>query len=86
MDTTCHACQSCFLILLLLCPFLPEHILDQGKFLDTIHLRIELIGQGVPVEHIFLPFTFAIGILLLDEGRKFMIRRSPRGILARIAW
>jgi sodium/potassium-transporting ATPase subunit alpha len=40
----------------------------------------------VPVEHIFIPFTFAIGILLLDEARKYVVRAYPEGLLARIAW
>lgn len=38
------------------------------------------------MEHIFLPFTFAIGILLLDEGRKYVVRSRPNGLLAKIAW
>ncbi|WWC71995.1 uncharacterized protein I206_105954 [Kwoniella pini CBS 10737] len=44
------------------------------------------LTRGVPVEHIFIPFTFAIGLLLLDETRKFFVRRYPKGLLARIAW
>ena len=43
-------------------------------------------AQGVPVEHIFIPFTFAIGILFLDEARKYFVRKYPKGGLARIAW
>jgi len=42
--------------------------------------------QGVPVEHIFIPFTFAIGILFLDETRKYFVRTYPKGFLAKIAW
>ncbi|WWC64599.1 uncharacterized protein I303_107210 [Kwoniella dejecticola CBS 10117] len=44
------------------------------------------LTRGVPVEHIFIPFTFAIGLLLLDETRKYFVRRYPKGFLARIAW
>jgi sodium/potassium-transporting ATPase subunit alpha len=40
----------------------------------------------VPVAHWFLPMAFGMGILMLDEGRKFAVRRWPRGVLARIAW
>jgi sodium/potassium-transporting ATPase subunit alpha len=42
--------------------------------------------QGVPVEHIFLPFAFALGLIFLDEARKYCVRTYPKGILARIAW
>ena len=41
---------------------------------------------AVPVEHWFLPMALGLGILLLDEIRKFFIRRSPKGFFARIAW
>ncbi|WRT70258.1 uncharacterized protein IL334_007253 [Kwoniella shivajii] len=44
------------------------------------------LTRGVPIEHILIPFTFAIGLLLLDESRKYLVRRYPRGFLARIAW
>ncbi|WVQ84457.1 hypothetical protein IAT38_006609 [Cryptococcus sp. DSM 104549] len=44
------------------------------------------LTRGAPVEHIFLPFAFAAGILLLDETRKYFVRRYPKGILAKIAW
>ncbi|KAI0477051.1 Na,H/K antiporter P-type ATPase [Xylariaceae sp. FL0804] len=40
----------------------------------------------VPVEHWFLPFAFGLFILLLDEGRKCLVRKYPRGILSRTAW
>ncbi len=40
----------------------------------------------VLVEHWFLPMAFGLGILLFEEGRKFMVRRWPRGFVARIAW
>ncbi|WVW86130.1 hypothetical protein I302_108171 [Kwoniella bestiolae CBS 10118] len=44
------------------------------------------LTRGVPVEHIFIPFTFALGLLLLDEGRKYFVRRYPKSLLAKIAW
>ncbi|KAG5789619.1 hypothetical protein H9Q69_011316 [Fusarium xylarioides] len=40
----------------------------------------------VPVEHWFLPFAFGIFQLLLDEARKFGVRKWPHGILAKLAW
>lgn len=41
---------------------------------------------GVPVEHWFLPFTFGLFIILLDEGRRFWVRRWPDGIVGKMAW
>lgn len=41
---------------------------------------------SVPVEHFFLPVAFGLGLLLLDEGRKYWVRRWPKGFIARIAW
>ncbi|KAK3937704.1 putative type IIC NA+/K+/H+-transporting ATPase [Diplogelasinospora grovesii] len=40
----------------------------------------------VPVEHWFLPMAFGLGVLLLDEGRKFCVRKWPGGFLRRMAW
>lgn len=40
----------------------------------------------VDVEHWFLPAAFGLGLLLFDEGRKYMVRRWPNGFLGRIAW
>lgn len=40
----------------------------------------------VPVEYWFLPAAFGVGLLVLDEARKFLIRRFPDGFLGRIAW
>ena len=47
----------------------------------------DVLGTAtVPVEHWFLPMAFGMGILLLDEARKFGVRRWPSGFLARTAW
>ncbi len=43
-------------------------------------------NEPVPVEHWFLPMAFGMGLLLLDEARKYAVRRWPKGLLARIAW
>ncbi|KAG8710589.1 hypothetical protein FRC08_016968 [Ceratobasidium sp. 394] len=44
------------------------------------------LTRGVPVEHYFLPLAFGAGILILDETRKWFVRRYPRGLLAKLAW
>ncbi len=40
----------------------------------------------VPVKNFFLPAAFGLGILFLDEARKYAVRRWPNGWLARAAW
>ncbi|KAK2001547.1 Na,H/K antiporter P-type ATPase [Colletotrichum falcatum] len=40
----------------------------------------------VPAEYWFLPMSFGLGILLIDEARKFAVRRWPAGIIAKAAW
>ncbi|KAG2166541.1 hypothetical protein VTO58DRAFT_111109 [Aureobasidium pullulans] len=40
----------------------------------------------VPVEYWFLPFAFGMGLLLLDETRKFLVRKFPRSVFGKIAW
>ncbi|KAK5686981.1 hypothetical protein LTS10_001117 [Elasticomyces elasticus] len=40
----------------------------------------------VPVEYWFLPMAFGMGVLLLDEGRKYLIRTYPKSIIAKAAW
>lgn len=49
-------------------------------------LQDVLDTAAVPVEYWFLPMTFGLGILLLDEGRKFCVRKWPKGLMARWAW
>ncbi|KAF3760352.1 calcium ATPase [Cryphonectria parasitica EP155] len=47
----------------------------------------QVLGTAaVPVEYWFLPMAYGLGILLLDEGRKFWVRRWPRGVIAQWAW
>ncbi|CAK7205576.1 hypothetical protein SEUCBS139899_008354 [Sporothrix eucalyptigena] len=41
---------------------------------------------SVPIEFWFIPIPLAIGILLVDELRKLLVRLYPKGPLARIAW
>ncbi|KAJ2449878.1 hypothetical protein EV183_004643 [Coemansia sp. RSA 2336] len=40
----------------------------------------------IPVEFFFLPIPFALLLLALEELRKLLVRRYPRGVLAKIAW
>ncbi|KAH8729495.1 hypothetical protein BGZ61DRAFT_491819 [Ilyonectria robusta] len=45
-----------------------------------------LLTAEVPVEYWFLPMAFGMGIILMDEARKYGVRNWPKGILARMAW
>ncbi|KAL5346754.1 hypothetical protein ACLOAV_007895 [Pseudogymnoascus australis] len=40
----------------------------------------------VPIEFWFIPLPLALGILVMDEIRKLIVRTWPKGFLARIAW
>ncbi|OCH96530.1 sodium-potassium ATPase [Obba rivulosa] len=42
--------------------------------------------RGVPVEFFFIPISFALGLLFLDECRKYCVRRYPSSVVARLAW
>ncbi|KAJ1025850.1 hypothetical protein NDA16_002476 [Ustilago loliicola] len=44
------------------------------------------LTRGVSVEHYFLPMAFGVGMLLLEETRKFLVRQYPRSIIAKLAW
>ncbi|GAA6030385.1 hypothetical protein JCM8097_009082 [Rhodosporidiobolus ruineniae] len=43
-------------------------------------------GKGLQVYHFFLPMAYGIGLLALDETRKWSVRRWPTGITAKLAW
>ena len=49
-------------------------------------LQSTLGTSRVPAEYFFLPAAFGLGILFLDEARKWGVRKWPKGVLARIAW
>ncbi|EEH42661.2 uncharacterized protein PADG_07481 [Paracoccidioides brasiliensis Pb18] len=49
-------------------------------------LQNSVATTSVPVEYFFLPVAFGLILLVLDETRKYCVRRWPKGILARIAW
>ncbi|GAB7355779.1 hypothetical protein MBLNU459_g6461t1 [Dothideomycetes sp. NU459] len=40
----------------------------------------------VPLEFWFIPLPLALGVLVMDELRKLMVRSFPKGPLAKIAW
>ena len=42
--------------------------------------------ERVPIEFWFIPLPLALGILMMDEIRKLIVRTWPKGFLARIAW
>ncbi|KAL4929772.1 cation-translocating P-type ATPase [Aspergillus undulatus] len=53
-------------------------------YIPDLHGAIDT--TTVPVEHFFLPVAFGIGLLFLDEARKYAARRWPNGAIAKIAW
>ncbi|KAK2733701.1 hypothetical protein FQN57_001981 [Myotisia sp. PD_48] len=55
-------------------------------FCYTPAIQRSVATTTVPVEHFFLPVAFGIGLLGLDELRKYFVRKNPKGLLARLAW
>lgn len=49
-------------------------------------LQSVLNAGEIPVAHWFLPVAFGMALLLFDETRKYIVRRYPNGLLAKIAW
>jgi sodium/potassium-transporting ATPase subunit alpha len=49
-------------------------------------LQNALGTSQVPAEHFFLPAAFGLGILVLDELRKYCVRRWPDSILSKASW
>jgi sodium/potassium-transporting ATPase subunit alpha len=41
---------------------------------------------SVPIEFWLIPIPLALGILLMDEMRKLLVRTFPNGPIARVAW
>ncbi|KAF7436089.1 hypothetical protein PC9H_002915 [Pleurotus ostreatus] len=44
------------------------------------------LTRGIRAEYFFLPMAYGVGVLFIDESRKWVNRQYPRGFLARIAW
>ncbi|KDQ57331.1 hypothetical protein JAAARDRAFT_194477 [Jaapia argillacea MUCL 33604] len=42
--------------------------------------------RPIPVEHFFIPITFGLALLFLDEVRKYFVRKYPSSAIARLAW
>jgi sodium/potassium-transporting ATPase subunit alpha len=42
--------------------------------------------ESVPIEFWFIPIPLGLGILLVDEIRKYIVRTYPKSFVARIAW
>ena len=49
-------------------------------------LQDVILTAQVPVEYWFLPMAFGFGLLLIDEARKFCVRRYPGSFVAKMAW
>ncbi|KAG6270172.1 hypothetical protein E4U48_003985 [Claviceps purpurea] len=49
-------------------------------------IQTALGTAAVPVEYWFLPFTFGLFIILIDELRRAWVRRWPEGYIAKAAW
>ncbi|KAH8826911.1 hypothetical protein DL96DRAFT_1669665 [Flagelloscypha sp. PMI_526] len=45
-----------------------------------------LLTRGINIEYYFLPLAYGVVILFLDETRKFLNRKFPNSILAKVAW
>jgi sodium/potassium-transporting ATPase subunit alpha len=61
-------------------------ILTLAPVLYIPGLQSSILTTRVPVEHWFLPAAFGLGLLILDEGRKYVVRTYPKSFLAKIAW
>ena len=44
------------------------------------------LTRGVEVQYWFLPMAFGVGLVVIDEVRKLLVRSYPSSFLARIAW
>ncbi|KAI9451513.1 sodium-potassium ATPase [Lactarius psammicola] len=42
--------------------------------------------SNIPAKFFFIPMTFALALLILDETRKLIVRKYPNSFLAWIAW
>lgn len=59
----------------------------QKADLYTVPKFHDVLGTStVPVEYWFLPMGYGMGLLLLDEGRKSLVRTYAGGFFAKIGW
>jgi len=49
---------------------------------------LQRVFRTAPIPGMFwgLPFSFALGILCMDEARKLIVRTYPKSIIAKMAW
>ncbi|CCL98313.1 uncharacterized protein FIBRA_00307 [Fibroporia radiculosa] len=66
-----------------------------GMIATALIAVVNLYGRGLqdvfntaPIPGMFwgIPFTFALGILTMDELRKLIVRTYPKSIIAKMAW
>lgn len=55
-------------------------------FIEVPGIQRVFATASIPAEHWGLPLAYAVGMLFIEESRKFCVRRWPKGFLAKIAW
>jgi sodium/potassium-transporting ATPase subunit alpha len=71
---------------LLLFPAIIFALLNAILLLYIPALKTILHTASVPAEYFFISMTFGLGVLILDELRKYAVRRWPKRFFAMIAW
>lgn len=49
-------------------------------------LQSAIGSMNVPAEYFFFPVAFGLVLLIMDEARKWTVRKYPHGVLAKVAW
>ncbi|KAF8577540.1 sodium-potassium ATPase [Ramaria rubella] len=73
--------KNLYLVPAMICALVVAIFFSYVPFFQHVFLT-----RGIPAEHYFIPMTFGIVLLFLDETRKYIVRRNPHGILAKLAW
>jgi sodium/potassium-transporting ATPase subunit alpha len=72
-----------------------NYAVPAGMAMTVLIAIVNLYGHGfqnvfattpIPGMYWGIPFTFARGILIMDELRKLSVRRYPKSIIAKMAW
>ncbi|KAH7907654.1 hypothetical protein BJ138DRAFT_1116511 [Hygrophoropsis aurantiaca] len=72
-----------------------NYAVPAGMTATALIAVVNLYGPGLrnvfataPIPGMFwgIPFSFALGILMMDEARKAIVRNYPKSIIAKIAW
>jgi sodium/potassium-transporting ATPase subunit alpha len=69
------------LVMFVFVPFFQDAFHTRGVMVQYWFIRMSSPGTWVT-----LALGFGLGLLTLDEMRKFFVRRYPKGFLATIAW